>query len=416
MRVGFGWAFGVMLLSCGSVSDGSRPVTGSGGTGGSGGTAEAGAAGTAGLELAGAAGELPSECGPTDADPANCGRCGEVCPLGACSEGQCVDVPEVSLVARAAPAQIVGDGRYLYWMSTEVTLDVGPYTVIVRCSVDGCPEGPQPVTGVDQVSPFAVADGFFTLLSRFNGASGVTRRCVATECISEFSKLGNSTPEDLFEFFSVDAASLAHATSKGAFISPLAGSIVGPSTLLFGSVDYTVPIALSAEHLLAVSYDADQRSFPASCSLAGCDGQPTPLGPPAQYPPLVSANGSDAFWLDRGTSPPPSNTFQPTEFHDGGIYSCPLTGCESPVQLVAFDEWYPGTALAVDETDVYFTAAAPGDSTSASLVRCARTGCGNEPTELARINDVGSRPSIVLDDENVYWVDYAVGSILKRAK
>lgn len=335
--------------------------------------------------------------------------------MGVCEDGECVDVPGISVVAHSAPYDFVSDGQYLYWLEVD---GKALESRLVRCSIEGCPGGPTVLlTSVGSTADLTLVDGFTTFRTFGSGASGVTRSCLlGPDCSPQFTPIGgDGSNRDIVQYFATNAKYFAYVTSQGAFVSMLHGKMIGAPTRLFNDVYDLAPLALSDDALLAVSRGGEAFT-PVSCTLTGCDDQPTALSAvPTQYPPLLAANGSDAFWLDRGTSLPVTLTFDPTEFSNGGIYGCAAAGCATPTQLVAIDEWYPGAAIAVDESDVYYTAGISGKPGFATLMRCSRKGCANQPTELAAIT-IGIRSPIVLDDKNVYWTETATGSILKRAK
>jgi hypothetical protein len=77
---------------------------------------------------------------------------------------------------------------------------------------------------------------------------------------------------------------------------------------------------------------------------------------------------------------------------------CAVEGCNSPTQLgTAWQDASMG--IAVDATSVYWTTTYPG-----AVLKCAISGCGGQPTQLASAPSGQGYGGIAVDDTDVYWV------------
>ena len=107
----------------------------------------------------------------------------------------------------------------------------------------------------------------------------------------------------------------------------------------------------------------------------------------------------------------------------GMILACAKSGCGATPTVLAGGLDAP-IAIATDGINVYWTEVGPdylagGPVTGTGLVRkCAVTGCGNAPTDVA--TGLTSPGAIALDDANVYWTEMGTtadgGKIWKAPK
>ncbi len=82
------------------------------------------------------------------------------------------------------------------------------------------------------------------------------------------------------------------------------------------------------------------------------------------------------------------------------------------VQTLAAAQHYP-YALAIDSTDVYWTTEGDFDMNSkltapGGVFRCAKTGCGGTPVELA--SGINDGRGIAVDDRAIYWASFETGT------
>jgi len=176
-----------------------------------------------------------------------------------------------------------------------------------------------------------------------------------------------------------------------------------------------LPIALDATSVYwddATPLSSDPTGFAHlfKCSIGGCNNAPTEVAPGFAY--ALSVDGPGAYWT----------TYDQTQ-----IMGCPIGGCTSPTVLTSVTR--PPTGIAVDGTSIYWAIQLGG------VMKCAINGCSNSLTSLVAglidptpgvttpsggpADAVSELGQIALDDTSVYVVDtYAsgLGRIIKCAK
>lgn len=316
------------------------------------------------------------------------------------------------------------DANNVYWIDGSPSLTKASVTV-KRCAISGC--GGEPTTiwqTPDDILFFAVAGGSLwwtdTVLNSVDDPTNIVS-CPVAGCAATtvLASLGASPPRA----FGAGAAGVAWAIDSGTFACSLTGCPNNAPTQLFTLLGSEAGYVIQNSQLFGINLEADggggfaQVNHLFSCPLSGCANEPTVLGTVNASGPLA-LDAENAYWIYPGIAnagfsglpiPPP------TEWGDGAIYECPLSGCVGePTALMNYPSWYRSASIAADASGVYWTAGVPNGSTS-SLVRCTGAGCGMEPTLLATVS-ASTTPAIALGAENVYWIDQGLGAIMMRKK
>jgi hypothetical protein len=419
----------LVLLGCGGrasapASPASPAGAGNGGSVGDGGDGGDGAtAGAAGDDGAGAGGLVA--CADLDGDPLNCGDPGHVCSDDGCWRGTCRDATGgTKLVTGEHPSALAVDADNIYWLNrVPVCLSDVSHTQLKSCPLSGCTGQPTILwDDLQAAQGLAVANGtvFWTIVG---SSTGSILSCSVHGCGGAPRTVVEA--EAFVDTFAASATTVAFGTHFGAFACPVAGCSASSSTTLFEQTGVKTSFAIQGDQLFGTaevpddSRDSGQAPTLFACPLAGCPGGPTFFPTPAIYGALAS-DGQNAAWINTGELIDFSaSNMSDTEWDDGSVYVCPLTGCaDKTAPLVSYPAWFAATAIAVDASNVYWTEGPPSTESGAApstLVRCAIAGCAGKPTELATLG-AGSTTAIALDASSVYWIDEAFGAIMKRAK
>src|SRR5579872_990529 len=194
----------------------------------------------------------------------------------------------------------------------------------------------------------------------------------------------------------VDATNVYFTADDAVLACSVDGCPSGPTVLWHNSGQFPGPIAVDALRVYATD-----SAVVFSCAKGGCQAVPTLEWPPQAQPP-----------------PDPTGGYTPTAL---GADTTTLYGLLTQGEVMAFA---PGQAasmtswlvsgqlglvdMAIDDTDVFL---ASQDASSGRLVKCAKTGCGNQTTPLA--SALASAARIATDGADVYiseWGDVGQGT------
>ena len=137
-------------------------------------------------------------------------------------------------------------------------------------------------------------------------------------------------------------------------------------------------------------------SSPGNCPTA------CPVKTNLNNPWAVTSDANRVYWVEFGSD---QGTL------DGVVASCPLAGCDSGEIVYSSTQLNP-RGIAVDGTNVYWTGASYGAS-NGGIFTCPITGCLGTPTRLAN----ASIPfGVQVDSTYVYWTDNDDDTVMKIAK
>jgi hypothetical protein len=123
------------------------------------------------------------------------------------------------------------------------------------------------------------------------------------------------------------------------------------------------------------------------CASGGCDEHPTRLAGAQRSPSSIAVAGGSVYWIQQD---------------NGDVMKCGIGGCgDSPTQLgvgltcQALGTYPACWSLAANADTVYW-------GTASAVVQCPAGGCGGAPATLA---SASSPYGVVVDEQNVYWID-----------
>jgi hypothetical protein len=164
------------------------------------------------------------------------------------------------------------------------------------------------------------------------------------------------------------------------------------------------PILASAVPAVGVAVDQSSVFFTSSsspnggilsCPKTGCGGQPTTLAAGEHNPLMLALDATTVYW---------------TDFNDGTIASCAKAGCNMMPTKIATMQPNP-FGIVVDNTNVYWVNTGTMGKPDGSLVYCPKTGCMMPTTLIGSLNT----PETVAMDAIALYVATA-DSIVKIAK
>jgi hypothetical protein len=242
----------------------------------------------------------------------------------------CAAGPTPFVTGIAGPVYtMAADTTYLNW--NQVAGDAGQLQSVVRCAKTGCSNSPQLVYAgtADYTPAFLATDDGYTYFVERGPYEFYVASCPFNGC----------PPQGPNQILQADGLIGTLIASLGYVYAPEfhAGVDGGPDTIRFDK-----------------------------CSIGGCGNTPTPL--------VTTALGVGGNALSVGHLAADSANLYWTDFSNGNVLECPISGCAAPTVL-----WSKGPAmgLTVDSTNVYWATLNNGQ-----IVRCAIGGCGDNPTPV----------------------------------
>lgn len=336
------------------------------------------------------------------------------CPTATCNLGTTpdasVDAPadaktadasgEAGTLDASADGGDAGDaGRVL---TTLVSGEVGPAGIVLdtndvyftnfksvggsvrRCPKTGCAQST--VVGANQPGAFdIVADASYVYWTTFNGTNDQVARALkpngglnalATGLVSSYG-------------IALSGTDLYWTLNNG-----LASSVVRCKAVGCANLPTVVATAQGGSSGIAADssdvYWANSQSGEVMHCTPPCASLPTTFAKNQNYPLFVALDSATVYW---------------TNFVGGTVMSCPRASCVTPTVL-ASGQLQP-RAITVDATDVYWTT----NGANGTIMKCAKTGCGNAPTTLASGQNLPY--GIAVDATSVYWTNFGAGTVAK---
>ena len=290
------------------------------------------------------------------------------------------------------------DSTSLYWTTSYTGTDGGiePRNgTVSKCPIAGCAGDPT-VLATSQAYPQSlVVHG--TNLYWLDYSVGALMRC-GIDCADDAKAL-HTWPEIWLGDFAVSDTEAFFSGANGVDTveqCPLSGC--DSSTTFASNQPTPKDLAVAASNLVWIDYGTVVVGRKVmtyvdgglmTCPVTGCDGGAT-LASGLSYPSGLAVQDDTAYWV-QGTT----------------IVACDVAGCGgAPAVVTPFPQGVDSVAgLAVDATDVYFGGRMAVDGFVWQIWRCSRSGCPRGPTQLMSTpSAAGIRPDIAVDATRIYFV------------
>ena len=232
-----------------------------------------------------------------------------------------------------------------------VAYDTGSYS-IVACPIAGCNGPPSDIALGLRALDFGLDESFIYLLTSEEGVV----RCPIHGCQGTPTVL--ATPSALTTTFAFAVGSTHVFWTEGQALSNNSGRI-----MMVPKDGSAGPHALAEGGHLVDSLRNDQANLywvegyaagtVKSCAMPNCDRTMTTLASSQRYPHLLDINGDRASWFVLTGGVLASRINLAGAVSMGQLVECPMTGCNSPLTILASDEPTPA-ALASDATHIYW--------------------------------------------------------------
>jgi hypothetical protein len=297
-----------------------------------------------------------------------------------CAVGGCGGGPTIVASGLALPTWIAVDSANIYW--TDVS---GNENAVMKCAVGGCAQPTILVKYGSGGSGGIALDSTSIYWSNLMYQPGTIAECSLTGCMSSYSDTGAPPTMVIVLEAITGLGAIAVDHSKNLYFTDdnIRGSLIekcAPGAYLDGGALISVPC-------LARIVLAQQTTSP--------------------FVPRIAVDGTNVYWTTWA----------------GTVLKCAVNGCNDQPTVLASGQSSP-TAIAVDATSVYWTTlsavyqlpdtGALATHPDGTIMKCAISGCNDQPTTLASGQDIGSESDIALDSGCVYWT--TLSGVAKVAK
>lgn len=327
-------------------------------------------------------------------DPGNCGRIGHDCGGGACEKGACQRVVVQDGIVGLGGFAVDASG--VYYTSNPGDFDAR----LLRCPVSGCTLQPdQLASGLQEGAAVQLGpdDVFFGAAPIQSTARNNVYTCPKTGCTAPPLSLFNSglmggAGDDIVASGNRWFASFGSGIVSCLFVrgQPCERRAIPAAEVPYRSHG-TFPLAADARYVYfgyvpRTGGDAPRRHQLMACPHESDCSAPTLLAEDLT-PDALAAHDGTVYILRKGGSGGAPN---------GSVLSCAASGCGPAGPAVLIRKLAYPTALAVDESGVYWYAADAG-----TIAMCPLAGCGGGARTV--VSNLRGVTRLVLSGAFVYW-------------
>jgi hypothetical protein len=303
--------------------------------------------------------------------------------------------PVVTLaVLQAGPSSIAVDDTRVYWLNTS-------NKTVIACPIASCKP---PLTVLADFQPvlssMVVHDGtlYWGAVTLLPSEDQTIRSCASTGC-NDHPATWLGPLRELVGPIAADGQNLYLTTGYGIGVCALAGCNNQEKPLVYVAPRPQHPVLADGVMYWVEGEGVPLLDSPAtikSCAVAGCNQQPTTLVAAASKVGIspspvegLAVNDTRVYWSNLD-----------------GIWTCPKTACVTPTRMFPQEVGLKATLVVADATNIFVC-------NSDSILRCAASGCAEQPTVIASFH--GGCTSLTQAARAIYWTTYD-GTVLMTAK
>ena len=328
-----------------------------------------------------------TRCVDLQTDPNSCGSCGHGCLGGTCAGGFCQ--PFVIAPVPSTAFALTVDANNVYY----ATYAGG---TLYSCPKTGCTTPTPLTTGLNDPNAILydaasndifIADTDNNAVEAYTTLGALVFRDVAPS--SHPTALGS----DLTYMYWAIPGGIVRSTRDGQTQAQIATSV--PAQISSLAVDPTRATIYGG--VLGDTGSILSASTSSTGTWTYFAGTQTVRQPNTTQ---IVTQGSSVYWITQGSFA--------SNYTDGGVYSCPATGCSSPTAVAGTTPLTQGTCIFTDSTCVHYVS-------NGGFYRCPLGGCSGGP-KLVASNVYPSGGASCAQDATSFYLLETTGSLLRLAK
>jgi hypothetical protein len=311
--------------------------------------------------------QCPSGCVDISKDPANCGGCGNQCPVGDCQGGRCTAL----LVPNAQAVSLSLDDTDVFWADSSADK-------IYRCAKSGCAAPTSLVPGYAGGPTLLIVDPSAAGKVYWGGSGGLLA-CPKSGCSGTPATVVSNVQQ--VQSLVIDDTDLWASAMSNGFPGVKRCALANCSA---GLADFTPsglgPMSAVVVDTTNVYWTTGSKGLVQTCPKTGCSTSPGTVASGEDSPTSIAISGNLIYWLDGGS-----------------VRRCTLGAACAPEDVATFPSSSTGSSegLIVQPYGVYWVQ-------QTHLDGCVSPPCGTSWSSPFQNGNVSS--GIAADAQALYFV------------